>query len=267
MKRISMVAISILVIQSGVCRAYYDNCSNRYRTRWSFYKQGLVSGHVRYSLYAWSKAGGSGLVPGNVRYSPYAWESGTAGLVYDPWCGSISPHYSPRYNVVRGSYEGFYDSSQIGSDCNKSCSSEPTQMSYDQKLQARSMRIKRMKQSRNSGHSKRQEDNDLIVSEFLKSRNIKFRTDCFLRIDGRTVSVNFLLEDSDVVVKYWDPEQIVLLLDKPEYKQIIFENYLQKWVDFCEQYLGSGGKICQVVSADEREIISQLINSSELNDG
>lgn len=265
-----MFIIVLLVIQAGVCQAY-SYSSNRYRTRWSFHKQDLISGYVRYSPSAWASAGGSGLVPGNVRYSPYAWKFGTSGLVYDPWCGSTIPRYSTLYNAAHGSYVGYSDSNQAKSngqcDCGNSCSSGATQMSYDEKLQARSMRIKRMKESRNLQQAQRQEDKDLIVSEFLKSRNIAFRTDSFLRIDGRTVSVNFLLEDRDVVIKYWDPEQILLLLDKPEYKKIIFDNYLQTWADFCGQYMGSGGKICQVVSADEKEIVSQLIHSSELNEG
>jgi hypothetical protein len=268
MKRISIFIIVLLVIQGSVCRAYIDNdCPLRFRTRWSMFKQGLISGDIHYSPYAWAVADRSGLVPGYVRYNPYAWTFHSSGLVYD--CGGygvdVSPNYSPDYNV----FGAYYNAGRAKSSyaCSNTYSSNSGQMSYDDKVRARSMRIERRKQARNLQQSQRWEDNDLVISEFLKDRNIDFRTDNFLRIDGRTVSVNFVLEDSDVVVKYWDPEQIQLLLDKPEYKQLIFEKYLQTWSDFCKEYLGSGGKICQIVSADKNEIASQLTQCSELNEG
>ena len=84
MKRISLLT-TIVILASVPCltkaRSYFPV---RYRTRWSPYAFGLVSGDIKYSPYAF-RVGHNGLVPGNVRYSPYAFGLISDDVYYSPY--------------------------------------------------------------------------------------------------------------------------------------------------------------------------------------
>ena len=104
-----------------------------------------------------------------------------------------------------------------------------------------------------------------IVAAYLRSKNIDFRTNRLLQIDGKTISVDFQLTDRNVIVKYWDPVEILALDQQAQYRKLAYENYLKSWKDFCGQYQREGGKIYSIVSADSAEILAKLTDCSELN--
>ncbi len=267
MKRISILSIFLLVTMCSVSQGRHY-CSIRYRTRWSVYRQGLISGDLYYSPYAF-QYGNDGLVPGNVRYSPYAFDYEHSGLVYDPWCRmstSLNPIY---YDINRNSDYNNHkrQKSSCASYCESSNSFNEAKVSYQEKMEVRKANIRKLAESRSQSAAERREDGDMIVSRYLKSKNIEYQLNNYLRIDGRTVSVNFLLKDKNIIIKYWDPEQIDLLESKVEYKQLNYVRYLQEWNNFRSRYLQAGGKVCQIISADGNEIISKLERSGELVGG
>ena len=266
MKRISILAIVMLAIAPGVTKAR-SYCPPRYRVRWSPYASGLISGDVYYSPYAY-QYGHSGLVPGNFRYSPYAYGYKRSGLVADPW-GEFGYYPSTIY------YDTCYYSSVA--DCGayrssdalsqKSSYMDETQASYEEKLEARKERLRKLRQSRQEKYMMRAKDGKEIISAYLKIKDIDFRTNRIFQIENKTISVDFLLKDRNIIIKYWNPVEILSLEKQADYRRDFFKRYLESWKDFCGKYQGAGGKIYQIISADTEEIITKLLLCPELSDG
>jgi hypothetical protein len=258
MKRISILTMVLLVLGPSVTKARYYGLA-RYRTRWSIHTQSLISGDVRYSPYAF-KYGHSGLVPGDVRYSPYAFSHKNSGLVTDGWYGPYCYPYTPV---------GLSCPAADAADCDtqRSCGDsapDEAQVSYAQKVQARRERIRQLKQARGQANAIRQTDGKQIISNYLKGKNIDFRTNRLLCIDDKTISVDFLLKDRNIIIKYWNPVEILALDQKPEYKRNYYERYLESWKDFGGKHQRSGGKIFQIISANPDEISARLTDHHEL---
>ena len=259
MKRISMLAIAILTIVPSVTKGYYYFgyvSSIRYRTRWSPYVHGLISGDVHYSPYAY-KYGHSGLVSDDVRYSPYAFS-------YKHPSGLISDHgsYSPRhvlYYINSGLVDCDARRSSYAFRHNPSNPSDKMKQSYEKRLRARRTIIEKSKRDRRKINMTRQKGREEIICGYLKSKNIDFKTNRFLKIDDKTVSVDFLLKDKNIIIKYWNPEEIQSLAQQPEYKRLFYEKYKESSSSFCEEYKKAGGKVYQIESANEREILARLM--------
>jgi hypothetical protein len=209
--------------------------------------QSLVPGDVYYSPYAY-RPGHSGLVPYWVRYSPYAYSyQHPSGLVND-YAGSVSSiNYYPDNYRYEGPARCAYNRG------NNSSNPVRARESYAEKVEARKKRIRLLAQSRN-----RESDPKEIIAGYLKSKNIDFKTNRILQIEGKTLSVDFLLKDRNIIFKYWNPLEILALEQQPEYKRIFYEKYLETWGDFCVKYQKSGGKIYQIISADTEEILAKL---------
>lgn len=266
MKRISMLAIAMLTIVPSVTKGYFYSygSSIRYRTRWSPYVHGLISGDVHYSPYAF-KYGHSGLVSNDVRYSPYAFS-------YKHPSGLISDHgsYSPRH-VLYYIHSGLVDCDAHrlphAFSHNPSNPSDKMKQSYEKRLRARRAIVEKAKQNRRRINVMRAKDKSEIICGYLRSKNIDFKTNRFLKIDNKTVSVDFLLKDKNIIIKYWNPEEIQSLAQQPEYKRLFYEKYKERSSSFCEEYKKAGGKVYQIESANAREILARLMLCHELNDG
>lgn len=271
MKRISMLII-VLIVVPRVTTAY-NYSPIRYRTRWSPYAFGLVSGNIHYSPYAFSY-NHSGLVPANLRYSPYAFSYGYSGLVADPYYydGDYPPYiihqniYRPVDVVARLPYCGAPRFSYAFSG-DSSARLEQIKDSYEKKLKAYRATIEKLKQDRIKTNTIRQKDGKEIICAYLKSKNIDFSTNRLLNIDNKTVSVDFLLKDKNIIIKYWNPEETKSLAQQPEYKRNFYEGYKESSLTFCEEYKKSGGKVYQIQSANEKEILTALLLCPELIDG
>ena len=258
MKRISILTMVLLVVGPSVAKARHYGLA-RYRTRWSIHTQSLISGDVRYSPYAF-KYGHSGLVPGDVRYSPYAFSHKNSGLVTDGWYGPYGYPYTPV---------GLSCPAADAADCDTygSCGDsapDEAQVTYAQKVRARKRRVAQLEQSRRQANATVQADAKQIISDYLKGRNIDFRTNRVLCIDGKTISVDFLLKDRNIIIKYWDPAETLAVEQKAEYKRISYERYLASWKDFAGEYQESGGKIFQIISCEPDEILARLTDYHEL---
>jgi hypothetical protein len=91
--------------------------------------------------------------------------------------------------------------------------------------------------------------------------------DRLLAIDNKTISVNFVLRKKNIIIKYWNPEEIQSLIQKPEYKRSYYEQYAQQWKDLCKKHQEKGGKIYLIESADRNEILNKLSLCQELTEG
>jgi hypothetical protein len=271
MKRISILTMVVLLVVTSIAEARwygYHRGFDRDRVRWSFHTQSLISGDLYYNPNAFG-FGRTGLVPYWVRYSPYAFSfEHPSGLVSDFASYTQCVDYHPRdcayKTITRVGCGGDYYVHD--------CDSDASELSYNRESYQRKQAVRRAmaqqaKETREEREKIRQEDGSRVVSEYLKSRNVDFKTHNYLRIDSQTVSVSFLLEEKNMIVKYWNPDEIDVLESKSEYKKNAYIKYLQEWNDFCAEYVSKGGKVCQIVSADQKDIYSCLMQCRELIDG
>ncbi len=270
MKRISLLAITILIAAPTIVKAHCY-VPLRYRTHWSPYAFGLVSGNVRYSPYAFNTKN-SGLVYGDVRYSPYAFGHKNSGLVVDS--------YSDYFRSRHGYYS--YPTSPapvtvVNRTCHSTCTSDSkcsdsddrkSNSSYGEKLIAREQRSKILRDLRQQKNSVKEKDAKETICRYFKSRNIDdYKTHGLLRIDGKTVNVNFLFEDKNIMLTYWDMDEVQSLARQPGYKRNYLEKHEKEWRDFYKKYTQEGGKVYRITAANEKETLARLTLCSELNDG
>jgi len=272
MKRISVLIIMLTVL-SSVTDAYYTFGNPvRYRTRWSPYAFGLVAGSISYSPYAFSYKH-SGLVPSYFRYSPYAFGYKHSGLIVDTYYDDYYDAY-----ILDHRTGCLPDVVNLATNCgarrpcyafshNPSDPSDSMTKTHNERIRARAATVEKAKQNRRRINAVRVRDGNEIVCGYLRSKNIDFKTNRLLRIDNRTVSVDFLLEDKNIIIKYWNPEEILSLAQKPEYKRSFYEKYKERSSNFCEEYKKAGGKVYQIESASAKEILAKLMLCHELNDG
>lgn len=270
MKRISILAAAILMAAISVTEghsSYWGGSTFDYRVRWSIYTQSLVSGDVHYSPYAY-EYGHSGLVPYGVRYSPYAFSyEHPSGLVNDYASSPSSTKY-----IYYMPYEGIYPDfglalqySVATADCSRHVSRpQQARVRYAQKAETPKQRVRQAAESKRQERAARQTGGSRVIAAYLAGRNIEFRMDRLLQIEGKTISVDFLLTDSKTLIKYWDPVEILALDQQPEHRKRAYENYLESWKGFCGEYQQAGGKIYQIVSADSDEILAKLTNCNEM---
>jgi len=139
---------------------------------------------------------------------------------------------------------------------------------YEQKLIARRERIKQLRDSRKQINVAKEDDGKEIICRYLKSKNIHdFETTGLLKIDNKTVNVNFLLRDKNIMITYWDLDEVRSLIQQPGYKRSYYEKHEQEWRNLCKKYIQAGGIVYPITSADAKEILAKLTLCSELNDG
>jgi len=266
----------MLMVASGVAKAnIYGYSSLRNRTRWSPYafshkRSGLVSGYLRYSPYAFNHKNPSGLIDEDARYSPYAFSHKHSGLVYDSYSRAYSSCYAPYYCIQRAPVVVVHSVHQppCAHSYKYSQSSNEANNSYQEKLIARRERIKKLRDSRKQINMAKGKDGKEIICRYLNSKNIDdFEMTGILRIDGKTVNINFLLRDKNIMITYWDLDEVQSLVQQPGYKRNYLEKHEQEWKNLCKKYTQTGGKVYPITSADENEILAKLMLCPELNDG
>ncbi|HUV66755.1 MAG TPA: hypothetical protein VMW24_22900 [Sedimentisphaerales bacterium] len=269
MKRISFIVLAALFVASGAAEAhdYYSysgyDCNH---VRWSIYTHSLVPGDLYYSPYAYSY-GQSGLVPYWVRYSPYAFGlNHPSGLVNDYVSSPISAnsiYYYPEGH--RSSGWSAYDYGTAYHGDNTGSKAGQRQASYAAHIQARRDRLRERQQASQERTMAAGSGGDQIVAAYLRSKNIDFTMNRLFQIGSKTISADFQLTDRNIIVKYWDPVEILALDQQAQYRKLAYENYLKSWKDFCGQYQRAGGTVYSVVSADSAEILAKLTDCTELN--
>jgi hypothetical protein len=274
----------LLIVPSLTKAHFWDFSSVRYRTRWSPYafshkSSGLISGHYEYSPYAFSHKN-TGFVDRDIRWSPYAFTHKTSGLIsdnigYSPYAFNYK-HSGLIYNDYRGPY-GYCRPPFVivhtvdKASCARSYSSKlpDKTKAIDKKLPtSRRERIQAQMNARKQFKTAKKKDSKDIICSYLKSRNIDdFKMTGLLKMEGRVINVSFLLKNKNLMITYWDLDEVESLIQQPGYHRKYFEKHEKQWKNLCNQYTQAGGKIYPITSADENEILTKLTLCSELNGG
>ena len=286
MKRISLFAIAMLATVPGITKASGYYSASQYRVRWSPYTHGLVTGDIKYSPYAYQRGssgliyrrmkyspyakqyGNTGLVHDNVRYSPYAFGFNRSGLVADPWGGAYDyqyarPHKSPGpcvvvYNSKSPSYRPSVNrSTRVYAGTNNNPRA---------KLAARKAKVEQLKRRRDQIQTAREYNGKDIISAYLRLKNIDFRTNRTLSIENKLISIDFILTDKNIIIKYWNPEAILALKQQQNKRIRSYERYLVSYKEYCNEYLNNGGRIYQIITADHKEVLVKLIDYKQLEE-
>jgi len=270
MKRISVFTILVLMLVPSVSYARYYGISARFRIRYSpyafshKYPVGLISGELQYSPYAVGYYP-AGLIPYWFRYSPYAFSHNhPSGLISDYGSYFYFP-YSYRYFGLVDC-----DTNHNCNNCRYGSSDCPTESknNYEERLNSQRYRTARLTNYGNRTNMVREADGKEIISNYLKSKNISdFEVDRIFSANNKTVSVNFVLRDKNLIIKYWNPEEIQALLQQPGYKRNFYEKYEQAWKDLYEKYKQAGEKVYHIESANKEEILNKLSLCPELSEG
>ncbi|MBN1805731.1 MAG: hypothetical protein JW837_10800 [Sedimentisphaerales bacterium] len=285
MKRISLSAIVIITITSLTQASVFHYPSIRYRTRWSPYAfshktSGLISGYYGYSPYAFSHKS-NGIVHKDVRWSPYAFSHKSSGLIYDhigysPYAfdykhsGLVDMnYYTGGHRICRSPVVIVHTTEESSSSRNYSNKpSEVSNSSYAKSPLSRIEKLKIQKDSRKQLNIVKENDGKDIICRYLKSRNIDdFKMTGMLKIEGKVINANFLLKDRNLMITYWDMDEVESLLQQPGYQRKYLEKHEKDWKDLCNQYTQAGGKIYPISSADKNEILAKLTLCSEINGG
>ncbi|KPL22506.1 MAG: hypothetical protein AMJ75_07940 [Phycisphaerae bacterium SM1_79] len=278
-KRISLFAVVMLAILPGLTKASTYHYATQYRVRWSPYTHGLIYGDLKYSPYAKQrgnsglvyrrlryspyakKFGNSGLVYDNMRYSPYAFGFKSSGLIADPWGESYDYHCLQTYQNTRPCVVVHHSTSQ--SSRTSTGRSTPVYSVGNNnswaRLAARQAKAEQLKRRREKIRTTDEFGGKDIISAYLRLKNIDFRINRILSIENNLISVDFILTDKNTIIKYWNPEKILALQKENDPRISSYENYLKSYKDFVGRYLDSGGRIYQIITADDTEILSKLL--------
>lgn len=248
MKRISSLSIVLLLILCAFTEARDYYVPLRYRTQWSPYTHSLVSGFVEYNPYA-LKYQSSGMVSRDLDYNPYAFGYNKSGLV---------PFQSPGYggtSVLNIVHSGNVSAEQC---INNYKSSDYAKKISEKRASDRKAKIEKQKAQLEKNKQQKANDPSEAIREFLKTKNIRFRTNRYLRINGETVSVNFIIEDANMIIKFWNSKVISEFEENDKHKKNIFENYLKSWEEYCLNKIGNSKEIFNIISGSREELLEQL---------
>ncbi len=294
MKRISLLSVlmSVILCTSAKANDYSSNVYSQYQTRWSPFSQSLICGPVSYNPQSISYGnsglvsdylsykpynityGNNGLVCDNLYYAPYDFSYASNNLIYD--CEQYTPYIFGYDNiglVCNGNggcgyccqvYDGGnWINVMIGGDRNYLYKgySEYTQ---PQKYAEREVCIKAQKERIKKRDEEKAMDPSEAISQMLKCMNIPFRTDWYLQMDGKTVSRNFNIEDANIIIKFWNSDEITELGKENGYKKLNYENYLESWKDYCLKYIGDTKKVYNIIAGSKEEVYKQLDFNNDL---
>lgn len=287
MKRISVFTIAILVTLPVVAKARYYPFASRHRVRWSPYTHGLVYGDVQYSPYAY-KRGSSGLVYRRLQYSPYANKYGKSRLVYDnvrytpyafgykrsglisyPWGASYDYHYARPIQYDGPCVVVYHSNSKSPrTSADRSSKVHHRAKNYNRaKPAVHKPKTEQLKRQGSHEVEQRELNAKDVIEAFLTLKNIDYRTNRILSIDKKLISIDFVLTDQNIIIKYWNPEEILALKKRKNSRIFYYDNYLESYKEFCSEYLSNGGQIYQIVTADNKEILKKLFEYNELKAG
>lgn len=195
---------------------------------------------VRYSPYAFNYRN-SGLVYG-VDYTPYAFNYRNSGLVpgYGLYGGSYSSDAYPAFggHFKRASRPAFHGSRPM------------RRWAQDAPTTVRPM------------------DGMEIIRRHLANKGFTaMNIDRILRIDDQLVSVDFLIKDRNLLIKYWNPRGIESLGEKENFKQKAYEKYQRDWTRVAAQHEQNGGTVYSVEASDAQTIVASLDACTNLDAG
>ena len=107
-----------------------------------------------------------------------------------------------------------------------------------------------------------------IIRQHLRGRGFaSVSIDRILRVDNQLVSVDVLVKDRNLLIKYWNLEELERLGTKEPFKQKVYAKYKQDWERFAEQYRQTGGEIYTVSASEPQTIVAALESCTKLGPG
>jgi hypothetical protein len=200
---------------------------------------GSCYGGVHYSPYALSYYH-SGLVSGNVDYSPYALSYDKSGLVPGYGIASYGDYGYPGLGVrARGVSHAAPRAPQAIRRC-----------------------------AQDTPRPMRPSDGMDIIRQHLQAKGLtSISIDRVLRVDNQLVSVDVLVKDRNLLVKYWNPQAVDGLNAKEAFKQKAYAKYKEDWERFAEQYKQAGGEVYTVSASEPETIVAALESCTKLAPG
>ncbi|MDH7599775.1 MAG: hypothetical protein QHH07_09115 [Sedimentisphaerales bacterium] len=250
MKWISVLAL--VIFMASLASGYSSGCSSC-RIRYSPYafgygSLGLVPECLRTSPYAFGNGYPSGLVPVTVRYSPYALTTRTTGLISDLGWACWDCWYWPQI-LGRPVCEDQHKTYQQGT---QDMQIGKTQLPYA--LQGPVYAYPSPKKA-DQGHV----DQARLIVEYLKQTlPDRFRISRIVSIDNQIVSFDILIEDKNLLIKYWNNQKIQDLRLKADFRLKAWKNYLVNWLAFKRDFEAGGGTIHHVACDDNYQLLSDL---------
>ncbi len=194
---------------------------------------------VRYSPYALSYYS-SGIVPGDVEYTPYAFSYHNSGLVegyglYPSYGSAFVFPVHPFHHVFRPAAVH-----RVPAVVRRHAQAPPGPV--------------------------RQQDGIDIIRRHLGNKG--FASPCIdriLRVDNQLVSVDFLVRDRNVLIKYWNPQELERLNTTGGYKQKACAKYKEDWERYAQQYKQRGGEIFTISASEPEAIVAALDSCTKLS--
>jgi len=194
---------------------------------------------VRYTPYAFSYRH-SGLVSGYVDYTPYALTYRNSGLV-------------PGYGVCSGSYAN-YAYPVVGG---RFARAPRATFRASRPVHRRAQDTPQPVRPPNGMDTIRQH----LLAKGIESVNVNR----ILRVDNQLVSVDVLVEDRNLLIKYWNPQEIEALNTKEGFKQKAYENYRRNWTQVAAEHEQNGGQVYYVEASDAQTIVAALDSCTMLD--
>jgi len=193
---------------------------------------------VRYSPYAFSYHS-SGLVPCGFEYTPYAFSYQNSGLVYG-------------YGIC--DYGGGYTYPVTGVHHRGAIRGTPRPASaYRHLAQA-------------TPCPPRRPDGMAIIRQHLHAKGLTgVDINRILRVGDQLISVDFLVKDRNLLIKYWNPEGIEQLSTKEPFRQKAYASYRESWGQFARQFQQKGGEIYYVNASEPQTIVAALESCPRLS--
>jgi hypothetical protein len=98
-----------------------------------------------------------------------------------------------------------------------------------------------------------------VIRQHLRSRGCTaVSIDRILRVDDQLISVDVLVKDRNLLIKYWNSQEVERLSTKETFKQKVYAKYKQDWDRSAEQYQRTGGEIYTVSGSEPQTIVAAL---------
>ena len=257
MKRTSILVLIVCLMTQQIAMAHH-RVSARHRLKYSMHafshkNPGLVPGYVKYSPYAFGFNHRSGLVNTWTRYSPYAFSTRHNGLVSEyghhlntNWLANTRDLNHQKLTKAIDRLSHSIDHMNPGR--------RTTQGSTSRAYSGRGY----TRQTVNLGDLT--SDNPRLLTRAHLNILIpgKFRVSNLLRIDQQVVSFNVVIEERNLIIKYWNPEIIRSIKEGSDQKTEQLSDYMKAWAAVEKFRDDQGDRVVHIVSADQDKILMEL---------
>jgi len=256
MKRISVLAMIVCMLCVSHARAWDSYTPLRYRVRYSpqafgYHHSGLIPGDARYSMQAVGK-NHSGLVPNWIRYSPYAFGTRHNGLIVD--YGSSSNNWWLTPMVA-----GFVQNVEIaGTPVDVVKPKRVRHSPPPARLATKRIRRKNTTRASTWKRPSRLNQRRTIQNVLQQTCPNGYRFARSFKVDSEYASFDVLLNNGNVIVKYWNPGFIAELKQSEGGIAKRYDRYVQSWSQMRASHEARGGKVYDIVSNDTDQVMQQL---------